>query len=164
MCFIDTLVIAHTVSEILSQIDLKGPNWTFLTLKMTFRIIAHLFIIGLVSHKRRYMMQYILAALRYYWIISTIMVKWAKPDVSYLENDLSNHLIKSISWQLINIIPISCIQNIKKLLDRFWANWRKVAKQQHLTFRPWIIAFRAIQSNPSFDSSLAPSWGSFMSK
>ena len=29
MCFIDTLVITRTVSEILDQIDHKGPNWTF---------------------------------------------------------------------------------------------------------------------------------------
>ena len=27
---------------ILAQIDHKGPNWTFLTLKMTFRVIPHL--------------------------------------------------------------------------------------------------------------------------
>ena len=27
--FIETLVIAYTVSEIFAQIDHKGPNWTF---------------------------------------------------------------------------------------------------------------------------------------
>ena len=42
MCFIKILVIACTVSEILAQIDHKGPNWTFLTLKMAFRVIPHL--------------------------------------------------------------------------------------------------------------------------
>ena len=59
MCFIETLVIAHTVSDILVQIDHKGPNWTFLTLKITFRVIQRLsyFRIGLVSHQRRYMMK-----------------------------------------------------------------------------------------------------------
>ena len=30
------LDITCTVSEILAEIDHKGPNWTFLTLKMTF--------------------------------------------------------------------------------------------------------------------------------
>ena len=29
MCFIETLVIAHTFSEILAPIDHKGSNWTF---------------------------------------------------------------------------------------------------------------------------------------
>ena len=36
MYFIQTLVTACTVSEILAQIDNKGLNWTFLTLKITF--------------------------------------------------------------------------------------------------------------------------------
>ena len=40
-CFIETLVIACTVSEIFAQVDYKGPNWTFLTLQMTFRVIPH---------------------------------------------------------------------------------------------------------------------------
>ena len=39
MYFIQTLVTASTVSEILAQIDNKGPNWTFLTLKITFKSI-----------------------------------------------------------------------------------------------------------------------------
>ena len=38
-------------------------------------------------------------------MISIIMGKWAKPDLSDLENDLLNNSMKSISWQLINIIP-----------------------------------------------------------
>ena len=68
-CFIETFVIACTGSEILAQIDHKSSYRTFLTLKMTFRVIPHLsyFRIGLVyKHQRRYMMQYIWAALRYY--------------------------------------------------------------------------------------------------
>ena len=32
MCFIQTLVITCTVSEIFAQIDHKSPNWTFLAL------------------------------------------------------------------------------------------------------------------------------------
>ena len=46
----------HLRSKIL--IDHKGPNWTFLILKMTFRMILHLsyFRTGLVSHQRIYMM------------------------------------------------------------------------------------------------------------
>ena len=51
----------HTmyVSEILAEIDHKGPNWTFLTLKMTFRVIPYLsyFRAGSVSQQRSYMMQ-----------------------------------------------------------------------------------------------------------
>ena len=51
--------IPGTVSEILAEIDHKGPNWTFLTLKMTFRVIPYLsyFRAGLVSQQRSYMMQ-----------------------------------------------------------------------------------------------------------
>ena len=36
MYFIQTFIIQCTVSEILAEIDHKRPNWTFLTLKMTF--------------------------------------------------------------------------------------------------------------------------------
>ena len=48
MCFIETLVLASTVSETLAQIDHQGPNRT---LKMTFRAIPPLsyFRIGLIS-------------------------------------------------------------------------------------------------------------------
>ena len=48
------------------------PNWTFLMLKMTFGGFPHngYFRIGLVSHLRRYLIQYIWAALHYYLIIS----------------------------------------------------------------------------------------------
>ena len=42
MYFIQTFIIRCTVSEILAEIDHKGPNWTFLTLKMTFRVIPYL--------------------------------------------------------------------------------------------------------------------------
>ena len=38
LCLIQTLVIACTVSEILAQIDRKGPNGTFLTLQLTFKV------------------------------------------------------------------------------------------------------------------------------
>ena len=41
MYFIQTLVTACIVSEILAQIDNKGLNWTFLTLKITFIINQH---------------------------------------------------------------------------------------------------------------------------
>ena len=37
----------------------------------------------------------------------------------------------------------------------FWENWQKVAQQPHLTyFWPWQMTIRAIQSNPSLESSL----------
>ena len=72
MYFIQTLIIRCTVSEILAPIDHKVPSWTFLTLKITFRVSPYLtyFNTGLVSQQRRHMMQYIWAALCYYWIIS----------------------------------------------------------------------------------------------
>ena len=126
MYFIQTFIIRCIVSEILAEIDHKGPN-----LKMTFRVIPYLsyFRAGLVSQQKSYMMQYIWAALRYYWIISIIMGKWAKPDLSDLENYLSNNSMKSISWQLINIIPKKLYTRYKeKLSDRFWVNWQKVSK------------------------------------
>ena len=104
-CFTQkTLIIACTVSEIYAQIDHKGSNWTFLTLKMTFRVIPCLsyFMTGLVSYYGNYVMQYNWAALRYYWIILIIMGKWTIPDLSDLENDLLNNSIKSSldSWSI----------------------------------------------------------------
>ena len=57
------------------------------------------------------------------------MGKWAKHDLSDLENDLSNNSMKSISWQLMNIIPKKLYARYKeKLSDRFWVNWQKVSK------------------------------------
>ena len=58
MCFIETFVTAHTVSEILAEIYRQGPNWTFLTMIRTFREIPHLsyFRIGFVAHQRNEMM------------------------------------------------------------------------------------------------------------
>ena len=55
MYFIQTFIIQCTVSEILAEIDHKGPNWTFLTLKMTFRVIPYLsyFRAGLVSQQKK---------------------------------------------------------------------------------------------------------------
>ena len=55
MYFIQTFIIRCTVSEILAKIDHKGPNWTFLTLKMTFRVIPYLsyFRAGLVSSTKK---------------------------------------------------------------------------------------------------------------
>ena len=46
MCFVQTLILRCTVSDILAQIDHKGPNLTFLTLKSTFRAIPHFHILG----------------------------------------------------------------------------------------------------------------------
>ena len=53
--FIQTFNIRCIVSEILAEIDHKGPNWTFLTLKITFRVIPYLpyFRAGLVSEKKK---------------------------------------------------------------------------------------------------------------
>ena len=73
--------------------DLKGDSTPFIFRK------------GFVSHWRSYMMQYILVVLRNYWIISIIMGKWTKPDLSDLANDPLNTSMKSISWQFQYIIP-----------------------------------------------------------
>ena len=53
------LIIRCTVSEILDEIDYKDPNWTFRTLKMTFRVIPYLSYLrtGLDSQQRSYLMQ-----------------------------------------------------------------------------------------------------------
>ena len=66
MQVIQTVIIRCTVSEILAEIDQKGPNWNFLTLKITFKAIPYLSYVrkGLVSQQRSYTMQYIWAALR----------------------------------------------------------------------------------------------------
>ena len=64
MCFIETLAITCTAFEILAQIDHKGPNWTFPTLKIIFKSYYLYFRIALVSHQKRYMMQYIWTTLR----------------------------------------------------------------------------------------------------
>ena len=55
MYFIQTFIIRCIVSEILAEIDHKGPNWTFLTLIMTFGVIPYLsyFRAGLVSKKKK---------------------------------------------------------------------------------------------------------------
>ena len=58
------------------------------------------------------------------------MGKWAKPDLSDLENDLLDNSIKSISWQLTNIFPKKLYAKNKMLSNRFWENWQKVEKQQ----------------------------------
>ena len=48
----------HSMQHVIdiSSIDHKGPNWAFLTLKMTFRVILQLsyFRTGLVSHQSSY--------------------------------------------------------------------------------------------------------------
>ena len=97
MCFIYTLVIhvACTVSVIVVQIDHKGPNWTFLALKLTFRVMVHTFRIlaqALFTPKK-------LHDAIHFGSTSLLMImgKWAKSDLSDLENDLSNNSIKSTS-------------------------------------------------------------------
>ena len=39
MYFIQTLIIRCIVSEILAEMDHKGPKWDLSDLKMTFRVI-----------------------------------------------------------------------------------------------------------------------------
>ena len=129
------MVIACTVSEILAQIDHPGPNWTYLTMKMTFRVITLHSYFGTVFilQQTSYMMQ---------------ECAWCM-----MQNYLSNNSIKPISWQLINIIPN------KLLSDHFWENCQKVTNYLNLTFF-WTFGswkkttLRAIQSNPSFGQSI----------
>ena len=115
--FIQTFIIRCTVSEILAKIDHKGPNWTFLTLKMTFRVIPYLsyFRAGLVFINKeatwcnKFGQHFVTN-----WIISIIMGKWAKSDLSTLK--MTFWIIQwnpSLdSWSISS--PRSCIQEIKK--------------------------------------------------
>ena len=163
MCFIQTFIIPCTVSEILAEIDHKGPNWTFLTLKMSFKLIPYLSYLrtGLVSQQRSYMMQYICAALCYYWIISIFMEKWVKSDLSDLENYLLNKSMKFISWQLITIIPKKlCTKNKEKLSNPFL---RKLAHLRFFgPFRPWQMTLTVSDSIESIFwqvfEKLPPKW------
>ena len=121
MYFIQTLIMWCTVSDIwAAAIDHQCANWTFLTLKITFRMNPYLsyFRTGLVSPQISYMMQYIWAALHYYWIISIIMWKWAKPD--FLTLKMTFWIIQwnpSLdSWSISS--PRSCIQEILRKLSK----------------------------------------------
>ena len=54
------------------------------------------------------------------------MGKWAKPDLSDLENDHLNNAMKSISWQFINIIHKKLYtKNKEKVLESFWEIGKK---------------------------------------
>ena len=82
-------------------------------------------------------MQSIWAALRYYWIISISIGKWAKPDLSDLENDLSNNSINSISWQLTNIIPKKLY--IYKIENSYDTVFEKISKKSKIPkFEPFL--------------------------
>ncbi len=111
MCFIQTLIITCTVSEILAQIDHKDPNWTFLALHK-----GHL-----------------------YWFRSLHISSqyWHHPN--------------EIAWCKINGQHFSTAES-------FLIIWLKLRKMQNQT----LPTLKAIQSYPSFDSSLVPSLGSFM--
>ena len=74
------------------------------------------------------------------------MGKWAKPDLSDLENDLLNN----------------AIQVIRQILRKLAKSSKTAIFDVFRPFGPWKMTFRAIQSNPSFDSSLVSSLGSFM--
>ena len=163
MYFIQTFIIRCTVSEILAKIDHK-PFWPWkwpLEWFHTFHILGQDWFHNKEATWCNKFGQD--------WIISIIMGKWAKSDLSDLENDLLNNSMKSISWQLINIIPKKLYaRNKEKLSECFWENWQNVSKQPNLTlfgpFGPFKMTFRVIQSNPSFDSTLVPSLWSFLHK
>ena len=155
LIFIHTLIILCTVSEILAEIDHWGPNWTFLTLKMTFRVIPYLlyFMTWLVAQQRSYIMQYIWAELCYYWITSIIMGKWATYDLSDLENDV---LMKSIfdSWSISS--PRNCIyKNERKIIRPLL---RKLAKSSKTAKFDLFQTFRTLKNDLSSDSIKSICW------
>ena len=79
------------------------------------------------------------AAFYYYCVISIIVGKWTKADLSGIENDLLNNSIKSISsGQLINIIPKKLYANNKeKWPDCFEQIAEKHQNNQIWPFRHW---------------------------
>ena len=80
------------------------------------------------------------------------MGRWTKPDLSDLENDLLNNSIKSISWQLINIIPKKLYEEIKKSYQTVLSKLPKSIKitkfDLFLNFQTLKMTFRAIEPNP----------------
>ena len=80
MCFIQTLVITCTVSEILTQIDRKGQNMTFQPWKMTFRAIPY-FGTALRLPQRSFFMQKKWAALRYHRLLYDNMAENEKGKI-----------------------------------------------------------------------------------
>ena len=56
------------------------------------------------------------------------MWKRVKDDLSDLVNDISRDSIKSISWELIHIVPK------KHVLNSFWENCLQVTNEPNLTF------------------------------
>ena len=99
---------------------------------------------GLVAQQISYMMQYIWAERHYYWIISIIIGKWAKPDISDLEDDLLNNSMKSISWLLINIIPKEAV--CKKLRKVIRVLLRKLAKISKTAKFDLLRTFRTLKN------------------
>ena len=103
MCLKQTLLMASTISDILTQIDHKSTNWTFLILKVTYKVI---------QHHSSFEDSIKITPMKLYDAIklgSTLLLlnnikiwNWSKADLSDLDR-LSNS-IKCISWQLINII------------------------------------------------------------
>ena len=111
-----------------------SSNWTFLTLKITFRVIPHLSYLGqdwLPNTEATWCNKFEQHC--FYWIISIIMGKLGKPDLYDLENNLQNNSMKSIfEWQLINIIPKSLLRNV--IRQFFLENCQKVSKYPYFPF------------------------------
>ena len=94
------------------------------------------------------------------------MGKWVKPDPFDLANALLNNSIRSISWQLINIIPKKLYT--KYIKQSYQTIFEKIVeKYPNLIFfgpfRPWQITVRAIEINQT-DSWYITSPGSFIPK
>ena len=92
----------------------KGPNWTFLTFKMTFRETAHLIYFRTA-----------LTSLHGY--IYIYLLKWAKSDLSDLEKGPLERFKETLPGKLYAKIE-------KKLLNCFGSNSLRVQKGPNVTF------------------------------
>ena len=149
-CFIETLVIACAVYEILAQIDQIGPFWPW------------------KLHLEWFHTFHILWSDRISLLLNNINNhgKMGQTWLSDLEIDLLNNSIKSISWQLINIISKKLYAKDKeKLSDHFWKNCQTVEKYQNLIFSDLLdhakiplelfnkIHLLAIHQHPTWEAS-----------
>ena len=134
VCFIQTLIILCTVYEIM--LNMLNVLWPLLDFQRSSKVkclnvnwtIIHVYDFVCVFHRN------IGHSTHRFWDISPNI---SQLDLSDLENDLYNNSIKSILWQLINIIPKQLYaENKEKLSDRFLATQPFFGH-----FGPWKIAF-----------------------
>ena len=126
---------------------------------------------ALGSPMRIHMMQYIVTALQYHWLIYGNYQKWTKFTFLYIENDLKSNSIKYVCSQfIISTIPEKLHAKIEdNLLNKFWMNGQFVSTSQKRgkfvisdIRRPLLLYNDSIKSNVG--SWLVPSLGRFMTK